>query len=104
MQQDTNERLEDLRRQARAADANDRALVEDLQKLTCHGAYFAFQMFLNRRIEMFSQELLGPAGSIDGLIAHEFVKGAMFGLILARDLPQVIVASLSHTAEDEQDD
>jgi hypothetical protein len=46
---------------------------------------------------------MGPAGSVDGAIALEWVKGAMSGLIMARDIPSVTIAAMSTTGPAPED-
>lgn len=95
--------MDELIRQAREADREDKKLSEALALLVRHSSFPALQNLLNKRLQTLSEEMLAPANSVDRLIAQEYIKGAMFGLILARDLPVIIVDSLATTAKDEND-
>lgn len=103
MDKELQERMDELIRQAREADREDRKLAEVLSLLVHHSSFSALQSLLNKRLQSLSEEMLAPANSVDRLIAQEYLKGAMFGLILARDLPTIIVDSLATTAKDEND-
>lgn len=104
MDNELKERLNELVAASRKADAEDCALVESLEIVVRHTHYQALLELYNKRIQGLSEELMAPAGSVDGMVALEFVKGAMFGLILARDLPHIIVESFRATATKENDD
>lgn len=103
MDKELQERMDELIRQAREADREDRKLAEALSSLVHHSSFSALQNLFNKRLQSLSEEMLAPANSVDRLIAQEYLKGAMFGLILARDLPAIIVDSLATTAKDEND-
>lgn len=100
MQLDTDfvERLEDLRKAAKRADREDALKVQALRRLMSSSDWPVYLELLSARLQPFADELLRPAGGLDGMVAHEFVKGAMFGLTLARTLPTVIVESLASAA------
>jgi hypothetical protein len=100
--------VEELLRNARAASKVDRERLELFQKLVTTPAWGAYIGLLNAKIQMFADQLLVPSGSVDGCVAQEFVKGAMSGLVMARDIPDAIIAAKeqfrSMTPEEEDDD
>lgn len=85
-------RIEELLRQARAADKVDRERIELFEGMIQTAGWKAFMEILNAKIQMFADQLMVPAGSIDGCVASEFVKGAMGGLVMARDIPAATIA------------
>lgn len=87
-------RLRDMMKEAKKADAADLALMQALELMVKNIGWGRYQTLLNSKITMFSEQLLMPSGGLDGLVASEFIKGAMFGLVLARDQPQVIIDAM----------
>ena len=86
-------RLEELLRESRQADKEDLAKADAFQVLVKHASWVPYLALLNTRIQHLADALLAPAGSINGMVTQEYLKGAMSGLILARDLPSVIIAA-----------
>lgn len=86
--------ISDLLKEARAADKIDTERAEKFQGLLAHPGWSIYQDLLNARIQLFADAVMGPAGSVDGAIALEWIKGAMSGVILARDLPSVTIAAM----------
>lgn len=90
------EQLAELLKESRKAQREDRELAESMQVLL---ASKHFQLYLSRvigsRLEEYGKLMLEPSGGMDGLVRSEFVKGAMYAFCLARDLPQIIIASMS---------
>ena len=84
----------ELLKNARAADKIDRERGELMQVLIQTPAWKAFSELLGFRIQNFADSVLGPSGSINGMVAQEYLKGAMSGLIIARDLPTIIIAAM----------
>src|SRR3989304_4342396 len=93
---------EELLKSSREALALDRKRRDAFEGMVKHPGWKEFQELLGLMIEERSAELLSPAGSVDRMIALEFVKGTMNGLILARDLPKIIIDNVpAATKEDE---
>lgn len=57
-------------------------------------AWIEFVSLLETKLQAMSDTLLAPAQSVDMLVGLEYVKGAMSGLIIARDLPSVTIAAM----------
>jgi hypothetical protein len=55
---------------------------------------------LELKLQSFSDELLLPAGSVDRMVGLEYVKGAMSGLVIARDLPSVTIAAMAQLRQE----
>jgi len=101
------ELFEELLKTSRQADREDRELTEFMQSLVASPAWRAYNgRVLGPRLQSFGEILLQPSGSEDGAWRSEFVKGALYGLCLARDLPSVIIASMKKPtpAEDGPDE
>lgn len=86
--------LEDYLAKSKTFDKLDKERVELFEALVATKAWVAYSSLLNSIIEQKGSEVLSPAGSLDGAIALEHVKGAMCGLVLARDLPHVTIAHM----------
>jgi hypothetical protein len=86
--------MDELISAGRRADEEDKKLIDNMTRLT---RSHDFAMYVNRvlgpRIEQFGSALLEPSGSQDGMVRSEFMKGALYGLCLARDLPSVIISA-----------
>lgn len=88
--------IEELLRQSRQAKQEDLALGDAMERLVRNPDFAVYLRFvIGSRIDAFGQSLLEPAGGLDGLVRSEFLKGAMYAFCLARDLPSVIVQSMS---------
>ena len=98
MDQSFREQIIELHKIARVADKDDKELAEILEGLVKHPGWVAYQTLLGRRIQMFADTVMAPAGSNDGAIALEWVKGAMSGLLIARNLPSVIIDAMKPKA------
>jgi hypothetical protein len=97
---DFREKAEELLKVSRVADQEDRKLVDNMQSLLHNQDFQIYvRQVLAPRIENFGATLLEPSGSLDGAVRSEFVKGALYGLCLARDLPTVIIASTTRSVE-----
>jgi hypothetical protein len=92
--QSFKEQLEELQKQARLADTIDKERADLFQGLVNHPGWVVYQELLNIRVQMYADAIMAPAGSVDGAIALEWVKGAMSGVILARDLPSVTINAM----------
>ena len=95
MDQQFRTQINDLLNEAKKADKFDRERAERFQSLVKHPGWEVYQELLNSRIQSFADAIMGPAGSIDGAIALEWVKGAMSGVVLARDLPSVTINAIN---------
>jgi hypothetical protein len=96
--------FEELTKTSRAARKIDRERAELFAVLLRHPAWLLYIELLEAQIQARADIILTPAGSIEGAIVLEYVKGAMSGLILARDMPSTIIAdmkSASSSGEDE---
>lgn len=107
------EATENLLKQGKKADAEDKELAEILGALIKHPGWPTFAAALTRRIQGCSDLLLKPVAGLDGTYYVEWLKGCMSGMILARDLPQLIVEQMAEVAmpqgqgqtyEDEEDE
>lgn len=98
--------LDELFKAARVADKIDKERAEQFIVMQRTEGWRLFQELVGLRIQLFADAIMLPAGSVDAAIALEYVKGAMSGLIIARDLPSVIVGAMkaSVPAADGEDD
>lgn len=86
--------LEEFVRESRAREKIDRERAELFVALLRTDGWKAYESLLASLLESKGSELLRPAGSLDGCIQAEHVKGTMYGLLLAKDLPGVTIASM----------
>jgi hypothetical protein len=86
--------IEDLEKIAKAADREDKRLAQLFEGMIKTEAWKAFVGLLDKRLEDMGSVILTPAKSLDDLIPMENEKGAMRGLIIARDLPSATVAAM----------
>lgn len=94
MDQQFKKQTEELLKIGRAADKVDKELADFMEALIKHPAWLAYQKQLDTRIQAHSDVVLGPAGSVDGAMTLEHIKGTMRGLLIARELPSVIIAAM----------
>lgn len=94
MDQSFKGQVDELLREGRKADKVDAERAEHFRLLMKHPGWDVYQDLLNSRIQAYADAVMAPAKSVDGAIALEWIKGAMSGLILARDLPSVTIAGL----------
>jgi len=95
--------IEDLLKTSKQADLEDQKLVDNMYRLVrSHDFDMYVKQVLGPRIQSFGASLLEPSGSSDGMVRAEFIKGALYGLCLARDLPSVIL-SATQKKEDADD-
>lgn len=98
-------RLQQLLDASRKANREDRELAQAMERMCATEEWRLFvTKLLNSRLQIFSDTLLQPAGGVDGMVRCEFVKGAMFGLTLARDLPSISIESLATLPGGQYDD
>jgi len=99
--------IDELLRSARAAAKIDLERIELFEKMIRTPAWQAYVGLLEAKLQMFADQMLKPSGSVDGCIALEYVKGAMSGLVMARDTPTVTIAAkdqIRQPATEEADD
>lgn len=87
-------KVKDLLRDARTADKVDRERAELFGSMIKSSGWKQYVELLELRLQSLADEILKPSGSIDAMIGLEYVKGAMSGLILARDLPSVTIMAM----------
>lgn len=90
----SQEAIDELLRESRKADREDRTRVELFERLIAGDAWKSYISLLMARLQIFSEVVLQPSGSQDGAWSREYLKGAMFGLLLARDLPSVTIDAM----------
>jgi hypothetical protein len=88
-----DQRIEELLRDARRATKIDLERVELFEALVRTPGWLAYVEILEAKLQMFADQILAPAQSIDGMVMLEYVKGAMSGLVIARDIPSVTIAA-----------
>lgn len=94
MDQQYREHIADLLKEGKKADKLDKERVELFMLLLKHPAWPLYVTLLDSKIQAFADAVMSPASSVDGAVALEYVKGAMSGLIIARDLPSITVAAM----------
>lgn len=90
---DLRKHHEELLKVSKEALEKDRRRKDAFEGLIRHPGWREYQMLLATMIQARADEILAPAGSAEKAMLLEFVKGSMNGLILARDLPSLIVES-----------
>ena len=102
MDQDSNldNRVQELLRDARGADKIDRERAEMFIAMLKTPAWQEYVSLLEAALQSKADLILAPGNSVDGLIALEYVKGAMSGLVLARDLPSVTISAMDQLRRD----
>jgi len=100
--QDINATLEDLKKLGKKADKEDRERSELFAVMIKSPAWGAYMELLNVKIQGYGSELLSPAGSVDGAMAQEYIKGAMYGMMMARDLPAGIIQAMKDLGPGEE--
>ena len=101
---DNRQDIEEFLKTSRVNEKIDRERAELFGTLTRNVAFKAYLDLLNELIEARGAELMSPAGSMDGAMRLEHVKGSMYGMILARDLVPVTIASMKASARDEEEE
>lgn len=106
MDQSFKATLDELRKEGRSADQVDKERMDLFRALMKHPGWAVYLELVEARIQVYADKVMSPSGSVDGAIALEWVKGAMSGLILARDLPSVTIAAIEAAvpATDGEDD
>lgn len=93
--------LEELLKASKKANKEDKELADLLSMLLKSKAWEAYEKLLASRIQSYSDYVLRPAASVDRAMALEYVKGAMSGLIMAQQLPSVIVEAMKPSTGDD---
>lgn len=109
MEKERKEQIADLLRQSKQTEREDKERAERFSSLLKHPGFIDYIVLLNAKIEELGAALMMPSNGLDGMVTTEYQKGAMFGLILARDVVGVTVqiadeARKSATAEDIEDE
>lgn len=100
---DVKAKHELLVKESKEALREDRARKDAFEGMVKTPGWKMFQQLLNKMIEDRGMVILAPAGTSDAAVALEFVKGSMNGLLLARDLPSLIIDATPATEiEDDQ--
>jgi hypothetical protein len=97
---DIDGRVRELLRDARLANRIDKDRAELFEGMIKSKAWQEYIALLDAKIQGMADVILAPANTQNGLIALEYVKGAMSGLILARDLPKLTVTAMMQQSED----
>lgn len=101
---DIAKRQEELIKASKDALRIDRARKEAFESLVKHPGWKLYQELLNTMANDRGMILLSPAGSMDAAVAMEFIKGSMNGLILARDLPMLVISDVPTKPAEGDDD
>jgi len=108
MFQEDLDRSEGLRkslvRDARKADREDTERAEQFVQMLKSEAWALYRALLEQKIQECSDLLMTPAGSQDGLVKLAESAAMMRGLIVAKDLPNLIIATAPRTSAEEDDD
>lgn len=103
-----DQRIENLLREAKRADRIDRERIELFEAMIRTPAWQAYVEILEAKLQLFADQVLAPASSVDGMVALEYIKGAMSGLVIARDITSVTIAAKQdirpRVLEDDEDD
>lgn len=102
MDQDSDEdpKIRELLKDARSADRVDRERAELFGAMIRTAAWQEYIAILEAKLQGMADEILRPSQSVDAMVGMEYVKGAMSGLILARDLPSVIIGAMDQLRRD----
>jgi hypothetical protein len=94
----------ELLKQSREAAKEDRENAALFEVLVASQGWKAYVAMLERSMQARADKILQPSKSIDGCIDLEYEKGALSGLVIARDLPSVTIAAAKELrpTEDEE--
>lgn len=104
MQSEQDQLFEELKKAGVNADRTDRKRADLFNGLMKHPGWVEYVELLNALINSRGMNVLMPGRSVDGLVALEFEKGAMSGLIMSRDLPSIIVNAVKTSAAPDGED
>lgn len=96
--------MEELQKQSRDARRVDRERADLFTVLLRHPAWKLYVELLEAQLQARADVILAPAGSIEGMVTLEYVKGAMSGIILCRDLPSTIIADMKSASSGDEDE
>lgn len=99
--------IKELVKESRAADAEDRRRADLFRKMTQSEAWIEYVRLIDAKLQEFSDQLLMPSGSWDGMVKSEYIKGAMSGLLIARKIASVTIGigeRLSRAQAEDDDD
>lgn len=99
-----NKLIDELLKQARVADKEDRELAEALERLVKNPDWSVYIKIISKKQQFFADEMLRPSGSVDGCIRQEYIKGALSGLVMAADTPSVIIAATKELRQAKESD
>ena len=94
----------ELLKEGRKFDKLDRDRAEVFASLLKHPGWMIYEDMLQGQIQQFGDLVLEPVAGLDGVFTQEFIKGTLKGLILARDMPSVIVESMKQEVPKEEDE
>lgn len=96
----------ELLSEARKAKKIDLERADAMTALITKPEWAVYVELLTPRIQNFADQLMAPLSTMDATLGQEYLKGAMSGLIIARDLPAVIIAAMKELrpAKDEDDE
>lgn len=100
---DVKKRHEELLKASKEAMALDRRRRDSFEGLVNHPGWKEYQLLLGLMIQARADEILAPAGSMEKAIILEFIKGSMNGLIMARDLPGLIIENVPAAKLEDED-
>lgn len=84
---------EELNKIAKAANKEDRERAALFAVLVNSPGWKAYVLMLERKMQEKADRILQPSRNIDGCVELEYEKGALSGLVIARDLPSVTIAA-----------
>jgi hypothetical protein len=99
-----SDQYEGLRKQSKEANKEDRDRATLFEVLVATPGWKAYVEMLERSMQAEADKILQPAGSVDRMIELEYVKGALSGLVRARDLPSVTIAAAKELRQSELED
>jgi hypothetical protein len=103
-EEELQERISELLRHSREADRIDRDRADEFGRMVRSAAWKLFVELLDLRIQSCADVVTQPSGGVEGAWKLEYIKGAMYGLLLARDLPANIIANMKASLPPEEDE
>jgi len=71
--------------------SQDRRIVKDLETLISTKEWKTYEGLLERQLLDRQRELFAPCSGMDAALQLEYKKGAVYGIMLCRDLPSGII-------------
>src|SRR5262245_39056673 len=84
--------------------AEQRDFVDAMKVLRKNGAFRLYLGALEKMIQARGDVLMVPVAGFDKTLEQEFIKGAMNGLILARDICDVTISAMIDVLDEEDED